>query len=243
MKRNKLIISGLIFLGLTLFFLSCKEEVEEKKEGVVTFGANYHIINTPTTITIFLDGENIGTLTNPITMINDCGEEGNLTKRILAGEHTYKIEIRALSDGSNVIKDLTDTFTVSENECKKIFIDYSQIFENDCDQDVIISESEFESAPDDPFSIIDLNIVDNCLKIKFSASGCSGNTWIVKLIDSEWIYQSLPPLRALRLSIENKEMCDALITKEISFNIESLQLEGNNEIRLDISGTEIRWKY
>ena len=242
MKGNKLIIGGLICLGLILIFLSCKDKVEEKKEGVITFGANYHIINSPTTVTIFLDGENIGTLTNPVAMINDCGEEGSLTKKILAGGHTYKVEIRALSDGSS-IKDLTGEFAVSENECKKIFIDYNQIFENDCDQDVIITESEFEGASDDPFSIIDLNIVDNCLKITFSAGGCNGNTWVVKLVASEWIYQSLPPLRVLRLSLDNKEMCEALITKEISFNIESLQYEDINEVRLDISGTEIRYKY
>jgi hypothetical protein len=242
MKRNKLIISGLICLGLTLFFLSCKEKVEETKEGVVTFGANYHIINSPTTVTIFLDGESIGTLTNPVAMINDCGEEGNLTKKILAGEHAYKVEIRALNDGSS-IKDLTGTFTVSENECKKIFIDYSQIFENDCDQDVIISESEYENAPFDPFSIVDLKIVDNCLKIKFSASGCDGNTWVVKLIDSEWIMLPMIPVRELRLSLDNKELCDALITKEVSFNIESLQVEGSNKVRLDISGTSILYEY
>jgi len=241
MKINKLIISGLICFGLTFIFSSCKEKVEEKKEGVVTFGANYHIINTPTSVTIFLDGENIGTLTNPVAIINDCGEEGNLTKKILVGEHTYQVKIRAL-DG-NSIKDFTGTFTVFENECKKIFIDYNQIFENECDQDVIISESEFESAPDSPLSIIDLKIVDNCLKIKFSASGCDGNTWIVKLVASEWIYLSLPPLRILRLSLGNREVGDALIIKEISFNIEDLQDEDLNEVRLEISGTEIRYKY
>jgi len=242
MKNKKLIISGLICLGLTFIFSTCKDKVEEKKEGIVTFGANYHIINTPTTVTIFLDGENIGTLQKPIALINDCEEEGNITKTVEIGEHTYKIEIRSVF-GEDCFKDLSGTFMIAEGECKKIFIDYSQIFDNDCDQNVIICEKEFENAPDDPFSIIDMIIVDNCLKIKFCAGGCDGNTWIVKLIDSGWIMLPMTPIRTLRLSLDNQEQCKALITKEISFNIESLQEEGSNKIRLDISGHSILYEY
>jgi hypothetical protein len=85
MKKNKLIFSGLIFLGLAFLFSSCKDKIEEKKEGVVTFGANYHIISSQTTVKIFLDGKNIGTLQNPVNSIIDCGETGNLTKTILVG--------------------------------------------------------------------------------------------------------------------------------------------------------------
>jgi hypothetical protein len=231
MKRNKLIISVLIFLGLTFIFSSCKEKIEEKKEGVVTFGANFHIINCQTTVNIFLDGESIGTLQNPVTMINDCGEAGNLTKTILVGAHTYKVEIRSTS-GEDFTKDIIGTFTVSENECKKIFIDYRQIFDIDCDQKVIISEKEMENAPSDPVTIIDLEIVDDCLKIKFSASGCNGDTWIARLITDGWIINTMPATRDLRLSLDNNEPCDALITKEISFDIKNLQIEGENEIKL-----------
>jgi hypothetical protein len=36
----------------------------------------------------------------------------------------------------------------------------------------------------------------------------------------------------LRLSLDNNESCEALITKEISFDIKDLQIEGENEIDL-----------
>jgi hypothetical protein len=73
MKKHKLFFSGLIFLGLTFLFPSCKEEVEEKKEAKVTFGANYHIVSFPTCVTVFLDGEKVGTLEKSSNSIIECG--------------------------------------------------------------------------------------------------------------------------------------------------------------------------
>ncbi|MDL2262447.1 hypothetical protein LJC11_02970, partial [Bacteroidales bacterium OttesenSCG-928-I21] len=117
------------------------------------------------------------------------------------------------------------------------------IDESDCDQDVIISQTEFQNAPNDPVSIISAEIIENCLKIKFAASGCDGNSWIVKLIDAEVVAESYPCQRGLRLSLDNKEMCDAVITKEISFNIEDLQIGKNDKVLLHIGGKEILYEY
>ena len=234
MNTNKLIISLLISLGLTCVFSSCGDKVE-KTEAYVTFGANRHIVNCLSDVTIFLDNENIGVLEGYVDTINDCGELGTLTKKISTGEHNYKVEIRGGCE-----KDVTGTFTVLENECKKVFIDYFQIFNKpDCDQDVIIDEDEFKTAPDDPLTIIDMVIVDNCLKIKFSASGCDGSTWVVKLIDLGVVAESNPCQRALRLSLDDKEDCRAVITKEVSFNIEDLQIEGSHRVWLTIYPSKI----
>ena len=211
-----------------------------KGKGYVTFGANYHVVNCISTVSIFLDSENIGTLQNPVDAISECGEEKNLTKKISVGEHTYRVEIRG-----SCTKDIVGTFVVSESECKKIFIDYYQIFGNqsNCDQNVIISQSEYENAPNHPLSIIDMKIVDNCLKIKFGASGCSGNNWIVKLIDLGTVAESLPCQRALRLSLEHIGVCAAYFENEMSFNIEDLQIQGNHSVQLNISGKSILYEY
>lgn len=48
-----------------------------------------------------------------------------------------------------------------------------------CDEKVIISPTEFKDAPNDPFYISSMTIVDDCLKIKFSVSGCDGTSWVV----------------------------------------------------------------
>ena len=115
--------------------------------------------------------------------------------------------------------------------------------QSNCDQDVIISAEEYEHAPNDPFTIIDVKIVDDCLKIQFGASGCSANSWVVKLIDLGVVAESLPCQRTLRLSLDNREVCAAAFTKEVSFNIKDLQIQGDNKVLLIISGKSILYEY
>ena len=115
--------------------------------------------------------------------------------------------------------------------------------QSSCDQNVIISADEYKNAPNHPVSIIDMKIEGNCLKIKFGTSGCSGNNWNVKLIDSGIIAESLPVQRTLKLSLNNREMCAAYFTKEMSFNIKDLQVRGNNSVQLNISGKSILYEY
>jgi hypothetical protein len=111
-----------------------------------------------------------------------------------------------------------------------------------CAQKVIVSETEYKNTSSDPFSIDEMKIVGDCLKIKFSASGCSGNTWKVKLIDSGYYWDTDPLERVLKLVLENTEECKALITKEVSFNIKELQL-CTPKIMLFVSGTRILYEY
>ena len=98
---------------------------------------------------------------------------------------------------------------------------------SDCDMDVIVSSTQFQDAPADLVSIDELTIDGDCLNISFSSSGCDGNSWEVKLIDAEAIAESLPPQRDLRLSLRSNEVCQAVISKEISFDISALQVDGN----------------
>ena len=112
-----------------------------------------------------------------------------------------------------------------------------------CKQDVLISKTEYESAPADKFSIISLKISVDCLTIKFSASGCNGNSWTTKLIDWGGVAQSNPPQRTLRLSLDNKELGESVVVKEISLNIKDLQVEGADKVWLNISGKSILYEY
>ncbi|WP_242206678.1 hypothetical protein [Aestuariivivens insulae] len=96
-----------------------------------------------------------------------------------------------------------------------------------CDFATIISAQQYENAPSDQLNINSLEINGNCLKINFSSGGCSGDTWVLKLIDSENILESSPPQRNLRLSLKNEELCEAYITKELTFDISNLEVDGN----------------
>lgn len=245
MKKFSIMSSVLLstFFGLTLVFSSCVKEESEKK-GFVTFGANYHIINCISTVNISIDGKIIGDLKNPTDTISECGEKGNITEEVSIGEHTYNVKIRSES-GTGCTENIAGRFSISENECEKIFIDYLEIFNNqsDCEQDVLISPDEYKNAPNDSFSMINMIIIGDCLRITFGASGCDGNSWIVKLIDSGNVAESYPIQRTLRLSLDNKEICTAYLGKEVSFNIKDLQIEGNDKVILIISGKELIYEY
>lgn len=105
-----------------------------------------------------------------------------------------------------------------------------------CDQQVIISESQYNSARTDQFNTDSMKIVGDCLKLKIGASGCNGESWVVKLIDSGLLLESNPPQRNLIISFENGELCNAVIGKEMSFDISSLQVEGT-PVKLNITNT------
>ncbi|MCG1037655.1 hypothetical protein [Polaribacter sargassicola] len=113
-----------------------------------------------------------------------------------------------------------------------------------CDFSTLISSEKYANAPSDQLTINSLEIIENCLKINFSSSGCGGDTWQLKLIDSEDILESNSAQRNLRLSLKNEELCEAFITKELSFDISNLQVDGN-QVQLNItnSNDEILYEY
>jgi len=115
-----------------------------------------------------------------------------------------------------------------------------------CELSTFINSEQFKSAPSDHLTINNLEINKNCLKINFSSSGCSGDTWEIKLIDSGEILESQPPQRNLRLSLKNEEACDAYLTKELTFDISQLKImDGSNSVLLNIinSDQQILYSY
>jgi len=115
---------------------------------------------------------------------------------------------------------------------------------NNCDQVTIVSSEQYETAPNDQLFINTLELNGDCLKINLSSSGCSGDTWNLKLIDSESIMESNPPQRNLRLSLNNEEDCEALITIELTFDVYDLRVDGN-KVLLNItnSNDQILYEY
>ncbi|MCB9256274.1 MAG: hypothetical protein H6579_04005 [Chitinophagales bacterium] len=113
-----------------------------------------------------------------------------------------------------------------------------------CDLASISSIAQYNNAPSDLVSIDSIWIEDNCLHLIFGASGCSGDSWEVKLIDSEAILESYPPQRNLRLSLKNDELCLAYFTKELSFDISNLQVDGDRVyLNLSDSNQGVLYEY
>ena len=111
-----------------------------------------------------------------------------------------------------------------------------------CEKGTVISQERYSNAPSDELTLNSLDIENDCLKINFSASGCNGESWKIELIDSGSIKESDPPQRDLRLSLDNDELCEAYITRELSFNIKELKVEGGR-VWLNLSNSEDRILY
>jgi hypothetical protein len=115
--------------------------------------------------------------------------------------------------------------------------DDNNVHPANCDFETVKSTEQYANAPSDQLTINGLEINDNCLKINFSSGGCSGDTWELKLIDSEGILESNPPQRNLRLSLKNEELCGVYITKELTFDISNLKVDGN-KVQLNLTNSD-----
>ncbi|WP_299119438.1 hypothetical protein [uncultured Winogradskyella sp.] len=105
---------------------------------------------------------------------------------------------------------------------------------SNCDDLVVVDNSTYQTVESAFYSLISADISDDCLLVNISSSGCDGSTWILTLVDSEDIAESLPPQRYLKLSLVNNEACLAVFNKEQSFDLTPLRIEGANEILLNI---------
>lgn len=116
------------------------------------------------------------------------------------------------------------------NICISCNDDDDDVKKSPCNEDILISQNQFDHGPNDDLTIMEVTILDDCLNIKFGAGGCDGTSWIFELVDSGEVLDSSPPQRNLRLSLEDNEDCEAFIIKETSFDLTPLQVDGQEVI-------------
>lgn len=114
----------------------------------------------------------------------------------------------------------------------------------ECDQFVVVDLIDFQTAADDLMSVNTIELHGDCLSINFSAAGCDGESWRIRLIDAGFVLESNPPQRNLKFTLENDELCEAYITKEVSFDIRELRTTGHVVIlNLNDSDNQILYHY
>ena len=114
--------------------------------------------------------------------------------------------------------------------------DEDDIQSSPCDQMVVIDDGFYNSSVSSEFMFQSAEIIENCLNVSISASGCDSSTWSMVLVDSGAVAESLPEQRFLKFVFTNDEVCLAVFSQERSFDISNLQVEGSNEIILNIEG-------
>ncbi|MFV9552499.1 hypothetical protein [Algibacter sp. PT7-4] len=116
-------------------------------------------------------------------------------------------------------------------------------YQGNCDEVAVVDSNLYKSISSENVTLINAEVVDNCLNIKIGASGCDGNTWAFKLVDSGVVAESSPEQRYLKLQLINNEACLAYFEKYISFDLTPLQINGSNKIILHIDGLEMSLTY
>lgn len=84
--------------------------------------------------------------------------------------------------------------------------------------------------------MLNVNLDGDCLTVNITTSGCDASSWVSTLIDSENIAESMPPQRYLKLTLYNNEDCLTVFEKVETFDLSVLQVEGTNEVILNIEG-------
>ncbi|WP_298533003.1 hypothetical protein [uncultured Algibacter sp.] len=114
-----------------------------------------------------------------------------------------------------------------------------------CGYEVVVDKNEYDGLLSDHFNFVDAEIVGDCLFLKIAASGCTGDTWGFRLVDSEAVAESLPEQRFLKFQLNNEELCLAVFEKTISFDLRVLQIHESGELLLNIDGLEdsLSYKY
>ncbi len=100
-----------------------------------------------------------------------------------------------------------------------------------------VNDNLFLNAPDDTYQITEVNIVGNTLNITITYGGGCGNI-NYDLFAPTGYDDSLPLQKDVRLAFEDRDNCEALVELELSFNIEQIQVEGTNQIRINLTGWE-----
>lgn len=102
-----------------------------------------------------------------------------------------------------------------------------------CDSCVIVDEELYETESDN-YDLEEVSLNGDCLEITFFASGCSGDTWEVDLVDLDLVIINNMPHRSIKLHLQNDELCEAYIRKSLSFDLRELQVNDYNKVNLNL---------
>ncbi len=100
----------------------------------------------------------------------------------------------------------------------------------------VIPENDFNAVETNNYSISEVKLNGDCLKITISSSGCDSENWEMKLYSTNNFYAVYPLQRFVKIKLINDELCKAILQKTVSFDLTPFQIEGQSEIPLNIEG-------
>lgn len=122
--------------------------------------------------------------------------------------------------------------------------------QEDCDVNdassskIIISNSCYSDVSNDDFQFENVEIDGDSIRVTIRYGGGCGDI-DVKLFDADVIMESFPIQRNIRIFFKDNDLCKALITTTVSFDLSPIQVSGNDKIILNLSdwGTSLLYEY
>lgn len=113
-----------------------------------------------------------------------------------------------------------------------------------CEKITVVDKSRYDSTLSEGFFIRSAQLKGDCLVVSIQSGGCSGNTWKVELIDAGIITESNPQQRYLKISMDNRELCEAFITKIYTFDLRPVRSQNDFVLlNLELWEEQIRYEY
>lgn len=139
--------------------------------------------------------------------------------------------------GKNIMKKVLFIILLSMLSLSCDSDDDNSNLENNCDKlSEIISEDDFDAINVSNYTMIEVVLNNDCIEITFGSSGCGTELWEEKLFSTDAFYTIFPLQRALKMELINEEDCLAYFQKTVSFDLTPFQIDGQNEIPLNIDG-------
>ncbi len=102
-------------------------------------------------------------------------------------------------------------------------VEDNDLLPTNCDRLATVNANLFNQVPSSSVTVESYTLEGDCLTIRYSDSGCGGDSWEPALYDSSLILESAPIQRSIRFDLVNTEECLAYITKETSFDLSYLK--------------------
>src|SRR5690606_4760045 len=100
----------------------------------------------------------------------------------------------------------------------------------------IIDEMLFQQVLTGNYGVDNVIVNRNCLEVTITSSGCNPNNWDMNFIASEIVVETLPVQYYTKIELVNNEACLAVFQKTVSFDLTPLQISGQNQVQVNISG-------
>lgn len=127
-------------------------------------------------------------------------------------------------------------FGILFNSCSKND-DNNSSNESICDSKAeVVNEAGFNGINTSNYNVTAIQLTGDCIEVAISSSGCDPEPWEMNLFSTDAFYTVFPLQRSVKIELINNQDCLAVFQKTVSFDLTPFQLEGQNELPLNIEG-------